>query len=386
MNWKKAKLALCLTLTGVLVLLYTAWVVEHEPVLLQYAVTADQEQAGGGDAPATHLKARIDALDEVTEGLGDTVQTYTLAGTAMGVSLGADEGGTLADLVAAGEHYFTVFPTLVRTGRLLHPEELREGGRVALLNEQAAIDLFKMVDVIDREVSLHGQTYRVVGVVRRTRQVGDASRAFIYVPIAELARAPGQPLQTLTLSALRLPKGGAIRTFAEVAQQWKPGGNAYDLRREQIGATIWARFLVCAVGFALLGLFISRFARSVLWLADTVRRRLTNEYMVRMLPFFIGHVLLRVLALAALAGMAAGLTWLLISDPAMAYPEFIPAVLVEPDEVLSTFWALRATESAVLVTRTREMVRLLYFGNLCTIGTIVSLCGLSVLGWQRKRA
>ena len=175
-----------------------------------------------------------------------------------------------------------------------------------------------------------------------------------------------------------------MAAFAEVAGQWMGGGQAYDMRRERVGAGIWARFFACGLGFALLGRLTVRFVRSVGALRARLREKLADQYITRLLPYLLAHILLRAAALAALAAAAAILANLLL-DPIRMFPEYVPSILVEPRIIADTFWNLRRAESRAVVIRTPQIVRLLYFGRLCNIAVILTLAGGRLGLWQRRR-
>ncbi len=393
---KKAKLALCIVCVGVVLLAYALATILRMPTLLQYVVQPDVETAAqpkdGEEPPPTQLKQRMDAFEEnVVPELIDVARSATLSGAAPNVAVVAKVGenstSVSAGLVAIGKRYFDAYPALPYVGRLPNVDELERGDRVILLDEQIAIDLFHMVEVIDREVTVQQETYRVIGVLRHQKQVGDDADASVYVPMAALAKHGKVELRTLRMTVVPAEGGGAMATFVEKAQEWKPGGDAYDLRKERVGATIWARYLGCATGFVLLGFLIGKYVQSILWLQQTMRRRLKDRYITQLLPFLIGHILLRVVALAALAALAAWLMNLLL-EPVYFYPEYIPQVVVEPKYLAETFWNLRRNEAATVVLRTSQIVRLKYFGGLCRTAVIVTLAGFSVmlLKLRKKRA
>ena len=377
----KGKIALCICAAGLLLLAYSLWEIARAPDLLQYVVQADAE---AGSEPPSMLRQRIDLLENIVPALERAVSAHTLTGSAPQVLLSTEQTGAIAGLRAVGRDHFVVYPALLLLGRFPNPEEIAQGERVMLLDEQLALALFRMADAIDRQVELQGDTYRVIGVLRSQRRVGDDADFYAHIPLAAAAAASLQ-LETLRLSAVPVPKGGAKIVFTEAAQQWSPGGSAYDLRRERVGATIWARFLACGAGFAALGSLIAKYARSIGALQARMRQKLEDQYITRLLPYLLFHILLRVIALAALAALAAALANLLL-EPIQVFPEYVPDILVEPNEITKTFWNLRRAESAAITIRTPQVVRLLYFGQLCNIATILTLAGGCLLfrRWRRS--
>lgn len=383
----KIRFAALMVLAGLLLLAYALWEIGRTPTLLQYAVQADAETAApaepGGEPPPSLLRQRMDALEDAVPALEQMVTARTLDGSVSAVQLTAAETGATAGLMAIERDHFLVYPALLLLGRFPNPDEFELGERVILLDEQLALDLFRMMEAVDREVVLHSQTYRVIGVLRHQKRVGDIADRYAYIPLAAAAKGR-YPLEILRISAVPVPKGGAKITFAEITEQWKPGGMTYDLRREQVGATIWARFLACGAGFAALGWLIGQYARSIGALRARMREKLELQYITRLLPYLLFHILLRAIALLALAALAAALTNLLL-EPIQVFPEYVPDILVEPNSIIETFWNLRRTESASVVIRTPEIVRLLYFGQLCNIAVILSLAG-GCLMVRRRRA
>ncbi len=384
----KGKLAVCLILAGVLLMGYALLEIEKTPALLQYIVPADAETQSNnteGEPPPTQLRLRMDALEEQSAQLSEAVVVHTLTGTAPMTSLTADQAGASAGLIGMGENHFLVYPALLHLGRFPQPEELELGERVMLVDEQVALALFKMIDIIDREVEFMGETYRIIGVLRHQKKVGDEADQFIYVPLATLAKRTDSGLETLRLTAVPVPKGGAMVAFKEFASQWMPGGQAYDLRREKVGNNLWARFLGCGIGFALLGWLISKYVQSIVLLQQDMQRKLVKSYITKLMPYLVTQIVLRMIALAVLAGLAAALALLLL-EPIKVFPEYVPDILVEPKMIAETFWSIRRTESSALVLRSPQVIRLLYFGQLCNIATIVTLAGGCLTFWKLRRS
>lgn len=391
MHKRPAKLAVFVLLIGVLLTAYAVYSIYTVPGLLQYAVAADpieREEVQDPDAPKQdgRLKQRMDSLGDMTEtALEGAVTVHTLFGYSPQATVTA-EGGDAASgaLTAVGERYFELYPRYVLRGRLFYPEELEDGARVALLDEQFALKVFRMVDVVGREITVGGQDYRVVGVLRHARGVGEESEFGMYLPLAALAQTDSVQLQTLNFSARPVENGGAMTTFKSVAQGWMPGGTLYDLRQEQVGATIWTRFLLCGLGFAVWGFFVGRFTRGVRAFIARTKARLRERYMAQILPWFVGNILLRVVIVALLA-LCAALIFNQMLSPVYVYPEFIPAVLVEPEDIASTFWKLQGQSGAQVLIRTVESIRIAFYAGLCRWGALLTLAGLLIAAVKGRR-
>lgn len=400
---RRGLFSLLLLAAGVALCAYASASAYAVPGLLQYVTVADAQaleapqepqarQDGEGMAfgqpdaarADTALLSRIQSFEDLREGLAADTTAYALSGYAPQATVTA-EGGTAAAgaLYAVGEGYFTLYPRYLLRGRLLYPEELEQGARVALLDEQFALAVFRMADVTGREIELGGQTFRVVGVLRHARGVGQEAQQGVYVPLRAVAETACCQLQTLQLTAAPAPGSGAMTAFRSVATAWMPGGTLYDLRQERVGATIWPRFLLCALGFAAWGACARRFGRGVRRLGGRLRTRLREQYMTRLLPWFSVQVLLRALGVAALALTAAALFTALV-QPVYTFPEYVPAVLVEPEEIAATFWKLQTQGSAQLMLRTEQSIRVAYFGGMSRWGVAFVLGGLACRPRRRR--
>lgn len=393
MRKKTSGIGVFLLVVATALIAYSLFVILSEPRLLQYIVPADNLRMDTTDPDGnvqSMLKERRMTYEEsdLQSSLDNVMQAHTLSGYAPKVAVGTHEdtltGSAITGLIAAGEDYFTVYEPLPLLGRLINSEELEIGSNVALLDEQLALALFQMSEAVDREITLGGEVYRVVGVLRHNKQVGDDADHSIYVPYHSLERSGGVQLQTLMVTGVPLPKGGAMITFSELMEGWMSGGSAYDLNKEKIGAWIWARYLLCGLGYAVWGLLVGAYVRSVTGLFARLRQRLTESYMIRLLPWFLFQLLLRLIGLALLAGAVGGLTIVLL-DPINAYPEYVPQVLVEPKEIANSFWFLRAADAIRVVCSSPEVVRLTYFASVVKSAVVVFLAGLSVLFFRRQR-
>jgi putative ABC transport system permease protein len=70
-------------------------------------------------------------------------------------------------LIGTTEAYETVHDTYVERGRFLAPSDVNRGAKVVVIGSEVAETLFPHVDPIDKEMSLDGQPYRVVGVMEK---------------------------------------------------------------------------------------------------------------------------------------------------------------------------------------------------------------------------
>lgn len=373
------RFTLFVLLVGIAVLVYSSISVYLVPDTLQYMFDASKVESGKDDAGevvyTSALTTQLDAMEDIREALGDTTQAVTLGGYAAQVTMQVENAETLsAPLRALGENAFAVTERYLRSGRLFYDEELETGARVMLVDEKLALKLFRMTEVIGREVFVGENKYRVIGVLRHDRQVGERAEYFAYLPLKTVEK-DGLQLDTLTLEAKPIENTGAMTAFKSVASRLSQGGTFYDLRQEKVGATMWARYLLCFAAFALLYRLLTLWLDGVRNFIEKCRARLAAEYMPRPLPMILFNVLWRGVALAVLALLAAWVFTQLIY-PVYIYPEYIPAVLVEPEEIATTFWNVQMAEGEGIFYRTMQKARIVYFTGLCRWGTILTLYGL----------
>ena len=359
--WQKALAAIF-----VCALVFAWFSVESVGNHLQYLVPAPAPRQGGGEdesassSPNAEIREMADQLKDHAEEWTGVMSAWTLGGVREEVSLSCDTGLSVqARLNLYGENAEAVRPLLIRSGRMFSPDELSSGARVMILDEQLALALFRVSEPIDREVDLDGNTWRVIGIARHTRHVGDYKEYAAYIPLMGVIGLPMQ-LDALQVEAVPIPGTGASTSFRTVMGTWRQGGSLFDLGKERMGARLWLRVLLFVAGMTVV-------LRWIRYLNLRVRRsiragqiRLQRKYAVGQLPRFVGQGLL--LALGYLLG--AGLIVLLmdlIIKPVYTFPEWIPAVLVEWKDIAAAFWGVWQSAASLRELRSPEILRLRYF-------------------------
>ncbi|MEG2251868.1 MAG: hypothetical protein RSC98_02390, partial [Clostridia bacterium] len=140
-------------------------------------------------------------------------------------------------------------------------------------------------------------------------------------------------------------------------------GTTISLSKESMNATMPARLLGIACGIAL-GLFlIGQLNQVFTRLMAQIRRRLVDTYAVKLLWWGLGRGLLLALGYAACALVLAQLfIWLV--DPVYTFPEWVPAILVEPKDIQTAFWNVWQTPATAIELRTPELLRLRFYREL----------------------
>ena len=207
-------------------LLFAQWQIALVGDHLQYLIPAPapMTDAGGDDAnpppPNRRLTELQESLGSVTEEWQDVMVCWTLTGIMDQASLTGSAGSASGRLTLMSENGLTVHPLYLRSGRLFQPDEIKNGDKVILLDEQLALELFRVSEPIDREVQLGSATYRVIGIVRHTKRVGDLQEYGAYIPLSSVIDQ-SLALDALMVEAEPLKGVGASVAFSNVMAVWQ---------------------------------------------------------------------------------------------------------------------------------------------------------------------
>ena len=380
MTWRRALLLLLCACVLAWCMLQIRAVGSH----LQYVFPAPAPAAGEDEGSPTEngwLSAMQESLAETAEDWQGIVSDWTLDALVETCSFSAGTGSALGGLRLFGEGGQRLHPLYLNAGRLFHPEELRWGGDVILLDETLALALFHIADPLDRSVTVNGRDFRVVGIVRHSRRVGERHDWGAYIPL-QTARHMDFKLDVMLLEAVPVPGAGASAAFRSIAGEWQSGGTVIDLGRESMGAWLWLRVLLFLAGMALILRLIRRLNRRAVLFTRAWKRRLLLAYAVRLLPWAAWHVLLFAVAYGALA-FSAAVIFTMMLQPVYTFPEWIPPVLVEFSDIVSTFWAVWQPAGTLVEYRTAELMRLRFL--LLVTDGFSALAGVLLAGWWGGR-
>lgn len=331
-----------------------------------------QEPANPAPAPQSELRRLLKALDKRLEGLPQSVKGYALNGYAPATALSAAGGQSASarlEGLYGGIHILPRQP--VRFGRFLYPEELEGGDSKVVLDEQLAIELFRTSDPTGRTLTIGEKPYTVVGVLRHTRTAGDQEHAAAYVPLLALEKQ-GLQTQMLCVSLLSSFAAGDLAFVQKQLEQWMAGGTFYSLAKERYRALLPVRWLLCAIGVLAVSItwrWSIRFGRA-LW--QQLRGKMQRYYPGRL----VGRMAFSLLAVLLLTAAHVGAAYLLFSasiDPVYVFPEWVPTILVEPDDIIKAFWNNITAQTALVALRTPQVLALGFYHRILT-----ALCALAL--------
>ncbi|MEG2604655.1 MAG: ABC transporter permease [Clostridia bacterium] len=327
------------------------------------ATSGDTGRTNGASVDNSGLRELRKSAKEITDTLAGACESCALYAVAQPASISVEDGESLsARLVGMEESYYGVRSFSLSVGRILYPEEFRNGTRVVILSEQLAVALFRYAEPLEREVLIAGEKYRVVGIDKRGKRMGDELNYAAYIPYQAMEKS-NLELTTMVYEGIPVKGAGGWSAFQSAAARLGKTGTTISLSKESMNATMPARLLGIACGIAL-GLFlIGQLNQVFTRLMAQIRRRLVDTYAVKLLWWGLGRGLLLALGYAACALVLAQLfIWLV--DPVYTFPEWVPAILVEPKDIQTAFWNVWQTPATAIELRTPELLRLRFYREL----------------------
>lgn len=355
------------------------------PDVLQYICAAPQSVPAQGETPASHqiLRAQADKLQAAMEGLSGNLSGWAVAGEAYQAELLGDQGGSAqARLVAAGPGYFEIYPRYLLAGRMPSPEELKYGDPVMVLDEDLALKLFQVSEPLGRKVKWGEQKYQVIGIARHQRSVGESALYSAYMPLERAVRDV-QPLDALAAAGVPIAKTGAASAFEQAMKDTTLAGDFYEVDKEALRGRMLPRLcLVCVLAYALVYL-LKRVIGFGIARVIAFRQRLALEYARDMLPWLLGGVGLSLLGAAAALGAVFLLAQYAV-EPVYRFPEWVPPVLVELEDIISTFWNLAGAAAKPLRRVSVEISQVRFWSTVTRWGLVSLGLGLVLRGRRSK--
>ena len=389
-----------LLVTFVIALAFGAWQAEMIGDHLQYLVmppdlvdwTPPASSEDSEVSPATMRTNRgilsaIESLEKRVSEWETTMECWTVGGVMEKRTLYSETGNATARVELMGERGLLLHPLYLREGRLFYPDELKKGEKVIILDEQLALKLFNYPYPVGREAILNGVTYRVIGVVRHTKQVGDLMDYSAYIPLMSIID------ESVTLDALQVEakprKGTGASVSFKLAERWGEevigkSGTYHDLGKESMSARLWLRVLLFVAGMTLCLRLIRWLNGRVGYYGKRYRQQLQRKYAIALMPELTGAILLFILGYGAAVGLMAVLMYYII-QPVYTFPEWIPTILVEWKDIGEAFWNVWQLPAVMVELRSPEILRLRWLDLLikgCSAGAAVLLA----LRYARTRA
>lgn len=383
----------------VVALAFGSYQVEQVGNHLQYLVKApaqaqqdaspnEDEETQKKVAPNKPIEESLESLTDQAEEWNGVMRAWSLGGVIESANYTADNDGSGGGrLTLMGERGLELHPLLLRYGRAFFPEELEKGAKVIILDEQLALSMFRISDPVDRIVTIEGTEYKVIGIARHTKQVGDHTDAGAYIPLMSVIDQPIR-LDALMVEADPLPGVGASVAFSTVCTSWGSSlggaGTVIDLGKEGMAAKLWLRVLLFLIGATVLLRLIRWLNARAAYYAKRYHQQLQLRYAISLMPELLGVILLFILGYGSAAALAAILMNYII-QPVYTFTEWIPAVLVEWKDIADAFWNVWQPSATLSELRSPEILRLRYY-TLLIQGCSAAAGVLLALRYARRRS
>lgn len=396
--WKSQRGLLCALLVCAAVLGYAAWQLAALPesfqrVFLPAAKTTDGGSAanaeGGadGESAAKHNQVLRDLMDErqtVDTALAGACEPTTLYAVTQpaAVTNEKQKRSASARLVGADESYLEMEGFALYGGRYFYPDEYLYGQRVALIDEQLAVELFQYAEPLLEEISREGEKYRIIGIVRDHKRVGDELEYSLYVPYRSLITNK-TAVTAMVYEAKPVEGAGGWSAFSAAVSSLGSTGTTISLPKERMNALMPLRLLLVAMGATLAFFGVSVLNRLSGLVTESYRNRLRDCYAREL----TGWLLLRGAGLAlgyAVCVFLLARLFVVLVAPVYTFPEWVPAILVEPKDIATAFWNVWQKPASAVELRTPELLRARFYGALTGWASGAAACLLGIC-WGRTR-
>ncbi len=369
-----------LVVLGAALLAFSLFMLYRAPSVAQYMAAAPVES--GDENAESALTGVIEQWDARKSELGAGAKAG-LAATAYDRAIDSSAGNAdSVTLTCVSSGWFDARPKYLISGRLFSETEHKDGARVIVLDEDLAFQLFPTTEPTGGKARIGDTWYEVVGVVRHSRQPGDADEYGAYIPIVTAAKARMQMSYLEIDCALDVP--GASRAVESVGTDVLGAGSFYDIDKEVMRATMIVRVLIVIFALYILAWLLRAWNARTRALIAGWREEVLHRYFKRMLPSVLFLSFLQFLGYAALVLAAYGVLHLTIR-PMYVFTEWIPEVIVEWSKISARARALMAAAAAPVQYQTRECATVGFYGALVRWGAVCVLAGLVARGWGKRR-
>lgn len=343
---------------------------------LEYALPAPS-----GDATDA-IDAMIKARETLTEQLADCASAVSAGAISESRSVSGGDQNISAKVYGAGEGWFEVYPSFLKSGRRISETELEQGDKVAMLDASAAFQLFGEDLSDDSKVEIGGESYRVVGTFSHKRNVGETGE---YAAIVPLNAAKTAGWTTMMISAKPIPESGARTMFeSSVPSAWREGGSALSLEKEAMRRLILPRMLLFVFGMTVILALLRRMngiaKNRIAWYRNAIRWNYFKQTVPKLLTV-IGVCLGGYGAILALLSALMSFT----IQPLYVFTEWVPDNFVAWSSLTKVFWNLVSDHAKLIRTGTPGLRIIEFEGGVLRWGVICILTGTILMRVKKPK-
>lgn len=367
---RKKGLMLALALAGIIMAISAAIELAMTPDALQYCALPSTEE---------YTTQRLTRMrDTIAEALAEASLGGAFSMVNIKESLSYRDRKADATGWAIGEGWLEIYPRFLTWGRRLNETELREGGRVMVMDERLAFQLYGTPLPENPRIDYLGHSYRVVGTVRHGgsllggRGVGDLTDYDFYIPFPT-ALDDGFAATTEMFS-IRPAAATGVEPQLQVAVEnnWRKDGTLINLKKEAMRGTILPRMVFLIFGIYGLMLLFQRVALFTAGLRARFRERLAHSYIKSLWPRLILVILLHILCYGMAVALAAGLV-VVSARPVYIFTEWVPENFVAWSSISKVFWNLTTAAARLTRVGSRELRVVTFWSGVLRWATVLLL-------------
>ncbi|MDO5022822.1 MAG: ABC transporter permease [Eubacteriales bacterium] len=297
---------------------------------------------------------------------GKDVSAHMLVSIKDGVNVASDQNSAVQARVMGffGSLHIINAPVLT-AGRLLYPEELEDGTAVAVLDEQTAVKLFRTGEPLDRYLKIDNKEFRVVGVIKHTRNAADKEPLRVTVPLLALDEANVQ--SDVYIINLKTSQGqGAYKKIKSSLEGVQSGGTLYNISKEKQRSLLPIRWGIGFIAILILNVLYKMLIALSKQQFESEKDKLNDKYFQSLLPIWtIKAVLVILMWVVWLFAVYMVLQFMV--EPVYVFTEWVPATLVEWADINTAFWNNRNDVTGIVELRTPTIIELRFYHRMLTL-------------------
>lgn len=342
----------------------------HTPALLQYCALP-----GGEKRTIVQLNK---SCEKISESLSEASKGIALSWVDSSIRLTRKGRNVDCTAYAIGEGWLELYPRFLQWGRNINQTELKNGGRVCMMDANLAFQLFGDPLPENPRFDFLGHSYRLVGTVRHAgsllggQGVGDELPCDLYFPLSSAIR-DGFTATVEMLTLAPAAETGVEPQFLQAAKNyWREGNALINLPKEAMRATILPRMALLIYGIYVLGLLFRRMNWFSARLRAGYREALRHSYARRLWPRLVGIALLHALGYGALLALCGALAVFTV-QPVYIFTEWVPEKFVAWSSISKVFWNLTQTAAGLVRVGSRELRIVAFWGGALRWATVLLL-------------
>lgn len=307
--------------------------------------------------------------------LAEALPYYTVDARVQGIEISVHEGLRVdTTLYAIGTDYFDANFEQLRSGRLISETDINNASSVVVLDDFAALVLFKGDDALGRTVVIEDTEFTVVGTVRGGKRIGEIGNYLAYIPITTSSKH-GIEMDTFEITAKGMDDTSSAVIMENTLRMWNPDGCFYNYPKLKLGALLPVRWILIILGMKSVWMLFCLANRTIYNTFIAYKQKLRTCYAKELVPKAMLNIAIWLLECLILGSLVLGLGWITI-QPMYVFGEWIPNSIVELSSIWKCLWALNDANAVSVRYISRSYVCLEIGCGILRWGAGICLLGL----------